>query len=535
MMNIASLLAAVNDPDRPAIIFSGTNESMLTFRGLDDLSSRLAAGMDATGLRAGERVIVLAPISPMLYAGLIALFKLGITAVFLDPQTGFRQLNRAVELADARAFIGTRRTMWLGAVFPALRRIEVKFITEGNGARSLRRLALTFSPRTKIAEVEVDHPALITFTGGGTDSSPRGVLRTHRLLIEQHRALSRILPVRENDVDMPAFPVATLHNLASGIPSVIPDFPFRQPAAVLPQKILGQIQQHGITTASGSPAYWSAIVKFCSRNKAKLPLRRIVMGGAPTSPNLMKQLSCIAPNAEVLNLYGSTEAEPVAVLRLEDVSDEVTGRIERGSGIPLGRSVPEACVRILDENRAERPVNQVGEIWVSGGHVARGYFSNPKADAVNKYLSADGKLWHCMGDVGCMDADGCLWLVGRVNTVIMRDGEPIHPIPAETIVETLAFVRRAALVGAADRILGERTVLFVEFSKDVSLPENWRTIIQSLLSERGCVADEIRPIRKLPVDVRHNARIDYQKLKEFFSRRRNPIPLWEITKGREIP
>ncbi|HLO14790.1 MAG TPA: AMP-binding protein, partial [Anaerolineales bacterium] len=62
-MNIASLLTAVNDPERPALIYSGTKKSVITFRELDDLSSRLAAGMHAEGLRAGERVIVLAPIS----------------------------------------------------------------------------------------------------------------------------------------------------------------------------------------------------------------------------------------------------------------------------------------------------------------------------------------------------------------------------------------------------------------------------------------------------------------------------------------
>lgn len=518
-MNIASLLTKVNDPNHPALIFPGGEKPKATFRELDDLSSRMAAGMDVEGLRAGERVIVLAPVSLMLYASLIAIFKLGATAVFLDPQTGFGQLNRAIDLADARALIGTRKLMWLRLFSPALRRIPHLFLADGDESRSFQHMARTFAPRTVIADASDDVPALITFTGGSTDSSPRGVLRTHRLLIEQHRALSRVLPVQENDVDLPAFPVATLHNLASGITSVIPDFPFRRPDAVQPERISRQIETHQITTASGSPTYWRVIVEYCLQNERTLNLRRIVTGGAPTSPELMQRLSRIAPNADILNLYGSSEAEPVAKLSVEELSDEMIRRIETGAGIPLGRAVDEACVRILDESHDEQSANNVGEIWVSGEHVARGYFSNPYAEASNKHLDVKNRLWHRMGDMGYKDDDGWLWLVGRVNTVVMRGGKPMYPVSMEIVVEKLSFVQRAALVGAADGFLGERAVLFVQFSKNNALPKNWRVKIHSLLIKCGWVVDEIRPIYKIPVDARHNSRTDYQGLQRKMTRR----------------
>ncbi len=514
-MNIASLLTAMNDMEQPALIFSAAEKSAVTFRELDDLSSRLAAGFDAEGLRAGDRVIILTSISLSLYASLIALFKLGTTVVFLDPQTGYKQLNHAIELADARAFIGTRKALWLKCLLPALRCIPHLFLSEGDGMNSLQHMGQIFSPLTSIAEVDDDAPALITFTGGSTGISPHGVLRTHRLLFKQHRALSRILPTQTNDVDLPAFPVATLHNLASGITSVIPDFSFRRPDAVQPEKILHQIETHRITTASGSPAYWTVIMRHCLQNRLKLNLRCIVTGGAPTVPALMQQLSRVAPNAEIINLYGSSEAEPVAKLSVEDVSDEMIRRIETGSGIPLGRPVVEVCVRIVDENHVEQSANHVGEIWVSGGHVARGYFSNPDADAINKYLDADGKLWHRMGDVGYQDDDGWLWLVGRINTVIVHNGKPLYPIPLETVIGKLPFVQRAALVGAVDDLLGgiARARLFVEFSEDISLPKDWRAQIESLLLQCDWVVDEICPIHKIPVDARHNSRIDYVRLK----------------------
>ena len=517
-MNIASLLTAVNEWERPALIFPNVEKSVITFRELDDLSSRLSAGMDGEGLRKGNRVIVLAPVSLMLYASLIAIFKLGATAVFLDPQTGYRQLNRAIALADASALIGTPKILWLRFFSSVLRRIPHIFLSEGDSPRSLGQLARRFTSQMEIGDVRDNHPALITFTGGSTDVSPRGVVRTHCLLIEQHRALSRILPLQENDVDLPAFPIATLHNLASGVTSVIPDFPFRRPDSVQPERILRQIRSHKVTTASGSPAYWSPIVKYCLDHEQILNLRRIVTGGAPITPALMQQLSRVAPHAEILNLYGSSEAEPVAKMSVQELGDEKIARIEAGAGSPLGRSIPEICVRILDGNRHERAANEVGEIWVSGRHVARGYFSNPKADAANKYLDSEGIVWHRMGDIGYKDKDEWLWLLGRVNTIVNRAGKPMYPIQLEAAVEKLPFVQRAALIGETDKLLGERAILLVEFAKIVPLPKAWRRKIRSLIAARGWIVDSIRPIRKIPMDARHNARIDYQKLKSMLKR-----------------
>src|SRR6185503_6611303 len=123
------------------------------------------------------------------------------------------------------------------------------------------------------------------------------------------------------------------------------------------------------------------------------------------------------------------------------------------------------------------------------------------------------------GDMGYKDDDGWLWLVGRVNTVVVSGGKPMYPVPVETVVERLPFVERAALVGAADLVLGERAVLFVEFSKDIALPKDWRAEIQTRLAKCSWVVDEIRSIPKIPVDARHNARIDYQRLQRMTARR----------------
>lgn len=511
-MNIASLLTTIDQPDRPALILP--DGVSVTFRQLDEMTARLAAGFQKAGLQTGERVVVLAPISLYLYAALIALFRLGAAAVFLDPQAGFRPLERAATVADARAFIGSRKALWLKWFSPALRRIPITLLADGRGTNSLWRLAQSPDPLQVIADMDAEAPALITFTGGSTDAGgPRAVSRTHRLLASQHAALSRALPTQPGDVDMPAFPVATLHNLAAGVPSVIPDFPFRRPQAVRPEKVLVQIERHGVTTASGSPAYWWVIATDCVRRGLTLPLRRIVTGGAPVAPGLIERLKQVAPQAEILCVYGSTEAEPVAVISGAEILAETAALTARGAGIPLGHPVADVAVRLLDEKFNEQSIGQVGEIWVSGEHVARSYFANPPADAHYKQRDAEGRLWHRMGDLAYQDEHGRLWLVGRVHTIVVRAGKTIHPVPVEALAATLPFVHRAALTGLPDPQLGQRTCLTVELAKDVPVPQDWQMQLTTLCAEHGWVIDQVRAIRRMPVDARHNARIDYKRLK----------------------
>lgn len=520
-MNVASLLVGPVQarPDHPALIFN--TSSLITFRDLDALSSRLAGGLFELGLRAGDQAIVLAPISLRLYACLIALFKLGAAAVFLDPQAGLRALDRAATLAGAKAFVGARQASWLRWLSPALHRVPLRLVADGEGPGSLEWLANHSNFETEIANVDSEAPALITFTSGSTDAAgPRGVMRTHRLLVAQHKALARAFPFQPDEVDMPAFPIVTLHNLASGVTSVIPDFPFRRPDAVQPERILRQIEQFGVTTASGSPAYWRPIAEHCLTHDLPLKLRRIITGGAPASPRLIQLLSRAAPGAEILSAYGSTEAEPVAVMPGTQIIAETAALTAEGAGIPLGYAVPGIGVLVLGQgNEAgnERRDGDPGEIWVAGEHVARAYFANPRANATNFLKDGTGTVWYRMGDIGYKDDEGRLWLVGRVNTTITREGRALYPLPVESVIETLSFVRRAALIGLPNERLGEQAVLVVEFKPGVEKPKDWRAKLWALCAERGWPLDEVRTISRIPVDARHNARIDYAGLKKVLS------------------
>jgi acyl-CoA synthetase (AMP-forming)/AMP-acid ligase II len=513
-MNIAALLASAGAPDKPALVFAGRPDQSVTFRQLDELSTRLAGGLYNRGLRALDRVLVLAPLSINLFASLIAIFKLGAAAVFLDPQSELRQLERAAALAGAKAALCTSGAAWLRWISPALGRVPISLVVDGRGPRSVQVLAQTASVRTGIVGVQPEDPALITFTGGSTDpAGARGVLRTHRLLIAQHKALGHAFPTTDNDVDLPAFPIVTLHNLASGVTSIMPRFSPRHPERLRPETIIAQMQKYSVTTASGSPAYWRLITEYCTAHKVMLALRRILTGGAPVQPGLMESLAEIAPGAEVFSVYGSSEAEPVALMPAGRELRHLAAISAQGGGIPLGRPVADVEVRVLDGSGRPLPAGQVGEFWVSGDHVARTYFVSAQAHLENKRIDTEGRSWHGMGDLGYSDAGGRLWLVGRINTVILRQDQAIYPGPIETVIETLPFIRRAALVGRPDARLNERVTLVVELAKGPALPGDWEFQVRLMCSTRGWPVDELRAVDRIPLDARHHARIDYARLR----------------------
>ena len=229
-------------------------------------------------------------------------------------------------------------------------------------------------------------------------------------------------------------------------------------------------------------------------------------------PPLIERLKQAAPHAEILGVYGSTEAEPVALMPASEIILKTSALTAQGAGIPLGYPVSDICVKILNKHGEEQVTGMTGEIWVSGEHVARTYFENLQADALNKYSDAEGRVWHRMGDFGYQDRNGRLWLVGRVNTTIERGGRLLYPISLEAAVGMLAYVRRAALVGVRDTRLKERTLLMVELNRGVAKPSDWQARLKAYCAERGWFLDSVRSIRRLPVDPRHNARIDYARL-----------------------
>ena len=523
--NVLSVLrrAASRFPERPALVME---KGSVTFGELWSRIGRAAAGLRRLGLAPGDRAVVMIPMSIDLYVAMLANLAMGAVAVFVDPWIGRRQIAAFAAFAEPRAWLGVPRSHLLRLLDSRLRAIPFT-VTTGRRLGSLpARCSLAELEEApmdgEVQPVEPDDSALITFTSGSS-GEPKGANRTHRFLLAQHEALAAEFPAREGDVDMPMFPVFALNNLASGVTSVVPAMDFRRVDQVNAARVLAQMGRHGVTTCTASPPFFDRLAAEVELRPGNFPaLRRILTGGAPVSNAQLRTWRRAFPETEILVVYGSTEAEPVAHLTAEERLAAENPDRPRAPGFcagPPGERVRTKTVRIhpgpIELSSGgwadwELPQGEIGELIVSGDHVCRDYHRNPEAVRENKIVDGD-RVWHRMGDTGAFDSQGRFWLAGRVHSTIRRAGELVHP----QLVEQAAAgedprIRRIAAVGLPDPQLGERVVLVVETAEDGIEPD-----IAERLAAAGFTTDEILLTREpLPVDPRHNSKIDYGRLRE---------------------
>jgi acyl-CoA synthetase (AMP-forming)/AMP-acid ligase II len=529
-----NVLAVLRDvasrvPDRTALVLEepGRGESRITFAGLWERIGRAAAGLRRRGLGPGDRAIVMIPMSIDLYVALLGLLKLGAVAVFVDPWIGRRQIAAFAAFAEPRAYLGIPKSHLLRLLDSRLRAIPLSVTTGGRlgplpAHHTLAELE-TESGEDDVHPVDPDDPALVTFTSGSS-GEPKGANRTHGFLLAQHRALAAEFPAGEDDIDMPMFPVFALNNLASGVPSIVPAMDFRHVENVDAGRVLRQMQTHGVTTCTASPPFFDRIAEHLAVHPDTKPrLRRLLTGGAPVSDAQLRAWRKALPDPELLVVYGSTEAEPVAHCTAEERLAAVNDLRPRTPGYCAGHPSERVRTKLIPiqdgpvDHPDELAPGEIGELIVTGDHVCRDYYRNPQAVRDNKITDPDGTVWHRMGDTGSFDTAGRFWIAGRVHSTIHRRGKLLHP----QLVEQAARgdddrIRRIAAVG-----LDDRAVLAVETDAGEEMKQDIAKRLAAARLEIDEIVDEIVLTREpLPVDPRHNSKIDYGRMGAWLERRR---------------
>src|SRR5215469_8366348 len=223
-MNIAQLLQdqALAQTGAPAIIdhFRG-KERVTSFGELQQQVTRAAALLKQAGLRSGDQVLVFQPMSLELYVALIALFRLGLVAMFLDPSAGREHIEQCCTLIPPQALIASPKACLLRLLVPALRRIPRTFVTGAHLPGAIAwSSAQALEPHEDIYPAEPETSALLTFTSGST-GQPKAVLRTHGFLLAQHRVLEKASAWQSGEMSLTTMPIFVLANLAAGVTSLI--------------------------------------------------------------------------------------------------------------------------------------------------------------------------------------------------------------------------------------------------------------------------------------------------------------------------
>jgi len=498
---------------------------------LHDRVRDLAAGLAATGVRPGERVALLIPPGVDLTVAVYACWRIGAVIVLADAGLGVRGLHRALRGARPRHVIGIAKAL---AVARALgwpgRRIAAAQLSSpisrmGAALRTALGVEATLddlSARGAGAPLPEppsgDDDAAVLFTSGATGPA-KGVVYRHRQLEAQRDVLRTTYGIGPDDRFVAAFAPFALYGPALGITSAVPDCDVTAPRTLTAAALANATAAIGATLVFGSPAALANAVATAdgldARQRAALGgVRLLLSAGAPIPAALLRRAAGLLPAAEAHTPYGMTEALPVTDITLSGIEAagmEVAGG---GEGVCVGRPVlgVEVTVRPLgrDGKPADDPADVADVAAVTGEICVRAAHVKDRYDRLwlTQHTSMDAAGWHRTGDVGHLDHAGRLWVEGRlVHVVVTADG-CVTPVGPEQRVECLPAVARAAVVGVGP--VGTQQVVVVVEPMDPPrrLAIAPLALADAVREEAGVEVAAVLVAPSLPVDIRHNAKVD---------------------------
>ncbi len=525
-MNVVDILdqSLLTSADKAAFISGvGRSRRQLTFAELAKEIDTLVWELRSRGLKPGDKVLLAVPVSIETYVAMLAILKAGLVVLFIDPAHGAAEVARCLRAFPPAAIVGTRALFLLRFLSPEIRRIPVRIVA--GAVRGEQRAPSPAQNRSS------EDSALLTFTSGST-GEPKAVVRTHGFLRRQLDILNHVACPQTSDIDFVAMPMFALFNLANATTSVIPACDMNRPGRADPRVLLAQLRGEEATTIVASPALLERLADYCLKKQQAIPaLRSISTGGGPVSPTLPERLSAIAPNAIIKSVYGSTEAEPIACVANDEISVADRREMRVGAGLLVGRPVEGCNVKIVPSRSGISPgpfsesefesltlrQGEIGEIVVSGRHVLPGY-ADPVKNRETK-IEVGPIRWHRTGDAGYFDTHGRLWLVGRCAAAIRDTRGIVYPFQVEYAVGAVRGIRRAALI--SDQ--GKR-VLVIETSAN--------EFTSDCVKAARCVADKqidrIVTVRRIPMDHRHDSKVDYPALRQLLEGRSTRLQLFFV-------
>ncbi|MCC7084958.1 MAG: AMP-binding protein [Pirellulales bacterium] len=522
----------------------------ITFDELDADSGAIAAGLLDFGIEPGMRMALLVAPGIDFVSLAFALLKARVVQILIDPGMGPRRMLKCLSDADPHGFIAISRGQVIRSMMRrCFRRAQLnvtvgrRWFWGGPTLEQVRRRGACASAaqladlKFQFLNVSAETPAAIAFTSGSTGPA-KGVLYRHGNFDRQVTEIRDYYGIQRGEVDVPCFPLFGLFNAAMGVTSVVPAMNPSRPAMVDPRNIIAAINDWQATQVFGSPAIWNVVGRYCERHNIRLPsLRRVLSAGAPVPAHVLRRMkACIHPNGEMHTPYGATEALPVASNCGAVVLGETLAQTEQGAGVCVGRrfgGIQWRVIRISDDpisttaELIELPRGEVGELIVRGPVVTTEYYANSSATAAAKIQDIDGRrFWHRMGDVGRLDEQDRFWFWGRMSQRVTTVSGHMFTIPCEAIFNQHPRIYRSALVGIGSR--GQQIPAIVVEPLPGAMPST-RMEIKQLIGELRELAvtaahttmiERIFIRKSLPVDVRHNVKINREQLAVWAAKQR---------------
>jgi len=473
-------------PDRACTIFKG---AVITYKEMNAISDRVAAGLVGLGMKKGDRVGIFMPNSPQFVMVFFGILKAGGVVVATNPlytapeiehqasdagieymfvMTNFyNTIKKAQPKTKIKKLIVTnlKETLppLMRVLFTLLREKKGGFKIEGglkDGDIWLQDLLTQHknSPRPTL-EVGPDDTALFQYSGGTTGIS-KGAVALHRNVVANTLQLKIWLVTAKEgqEVYLMAIPLFHVYGMVAGLGIAISS---GASMVMVPnprdlKDVLENITKHKATVFPGVPAMYNGINNYPDVKAGKYDLSSVkicISGSAPLMRETKEEFERLT-GGKIIEAYGLSEA-PTGTHGNPLLGENKTGSI----GMPFSNM--ECRVVSLDDGETDLPQGEIGELLLHGPQVMKGYHNMPTETANSLRKDKDGKIWLYTGDIVRMDEDGYFYIVDRKKELIKPGGFQVWPREVEEVISAHPKVLEVGVGGIPDPNRGETVKAWV--------------------------------------------------------------------------
>ncbi|WP_459198592.1 non-ribosomal peptide synthetase DhbF [Bacillus subtilis] len=434
---------AVLTPERIALM---CDDIQVNYRKLNEEANRLARLLIEKGIGPEQFVALALPRSPEMVASMLGVLKTGAAYLPLDPEFPADRISYMLEDAKPSCIITTEE---IAASLPDNLAVPELVLDQAVTQEIIKR----YSPENPDVSVSLDHPAYIIYTSGST-GRPKGVVVTQKSLSNFLLSMKEAFSLGEEDrllaVTTVAFDISALElylPLISGAQIVIA----RKETIREPHVLAQMIENFDINIMQATPTLWHALV---TSEPEKLRGLRVLVGGEALPCGLLQALQDL--HCSVTNLYGPTETTIWSAAAF----------LEEGlKGVPpIGKPIWNTQVYVLDNGLQPVPPGVVGELYIAGTGLARGYFHRPDLTAerfVADPYGPPGTRMYRTGDQARWRADGSLDYIGRADHQIKIRGFRIELGEIDAVLANHPHIEQAAVVVREDQPGDKRLAAYV--------------------------------------------------------------------------
>ena len=446
-------------PDREALIDGPTGRTY-TYGQLKAMIYSFAGGLAAKGLQKGDTIALMAPNIPEFAIVFHGAAVAGIAVSTINPTYTAEEVK--FQINDSQSQLLVTIGMFLETSQLAIEETGVsEIVIIGDAQEGTTPFTALFGE--PIAQVEIDpHEQVVVLPySSGTTGLPKGVMLTHHNLVSNLMQVEEALEVEDGEIVLAVLPFFHIY----GMQVLMNEFLSRGSTIVtVPrfdlEQTLSIIQERKITRFFVVPPIVLALAKHPIIDQYDLSsLKQVFSGAAPLGAELEEEAAARI-NCSVVQGFGMTELSPVSHISLE-------GRSKPGT---VGLTAPNTDIRIVDpETGEDQDFDGIGELWIRGPQVMKGYLNNPSATEI----TIDPEGWLKTGDIGFIDSEGFVSIVDRLKELIKYKGFQVAPAELEALLLTHPAIADAAVIGVPDTEAGEipRAFIVVKQGHELSPPD----------------------------------------------------------------